>query len=99
LGQLTALQEQKLKKGVFSRGDLPFMKRVAGWEENFARDFLLSRVFISDDFPTLERPINAISTLSFSGNLLVIPHTVSSSTLFIFILHLPLQMLLQVLLS
>jgi len=43
LGQLTALQEQKLKKGVFSRGDLPFMKRVAGWEENFARDFLLKR--------------------------------------------------------
>lgn len=38
---LARRREEKLEKGVFSRQDLPFRKRRAGWQERFAKEYLL----------------------------------------------------------
>lgn len=50
-----------------------------GCADILAIDFRFHNVFSSEDFPTLDRPQNAISILSCCGSLLVTPHTVSSS--------------------
>jgi len=39
--ELAHRREEKLEKGVFSRQDLPFRKRRAGWQERFAKEYLL----------------------------------------------------------
>ncbi len=39
--QLAQLQEQRLAKGIFTRNELPFMKRSGDWQRNFAEQYLL----------------------------------------------------------
>ena len=50
-----------------------------------ANDLRFISPLINDDFPTFDFPANAISGNVFSGYVLVIPHTVSSSRLRIII--------------
>ena len=47
-----------------------------------ARDFRFISPLIREDFPTFDFPANATSICPFSGNLLVMPQTVSSSAFF-----------------
>lgn len=48
--ELTRLHEERLRRNVFSRGELPFIKRTVGWELQFAREYLLRRARWSDCF-------------------------------------------------
>lgn len=71
--ELTRMQEEKLQKGIFSRQDLPFMKRKPGWEDRFARDFVIKRAkwtpFGTRDvlFLPLESEITAMLKLYYPG--------------------------------
>lgn len=42
--ELTALGEKQIASSWLSRGDLPFRKRKAGWQEKFAREYLWKRM-------------------------------------------------------
>ena len=70
---------------------------LPGWEDVLARDFRFRSPLIREDFPTLDFPANATSGHSFSGSLLVMPHTVSSSACLMIIYFLPLKMCLNIL--
>lgn len=39
--ELARRREEALKKGVFTKDELPFRKRRAGWQERFAKEYLL----------------------------------------------------------
>ena len=39
--EMTRMQEARLSRGVFSKHDLPFMKRKANWQDDFAKGYLL----------------------------------------------------------
>lgn len=39
--ELARLQEQRLAKGIFTRNELPFMKRSGDWQRKFAEQYLL----------------------------------------------------------
>lgn len=39
--ELAQLQEQRLAKGIFTRNELPFMKRSGDWQRKFAEQYLL----------------------------------------------------------
>ena len=52
---------------------------IPGDAEVLASDFRFNNPLISEDFPTFDLPAKAISGNVFSGNLLVMPHTVSNS--------------------
>lgn len=43
--ELTQLREQQLQKGVFTRGELPFRKRVAQWQVQFAKEYIARQRF------------------------------------------------------
>ena len=62
-----------------------------GVAEILAYDFRFISPLISEDFPTLDFPANAISGLSLSGSVLVMPHTVSKFILLMTIFLSPLH--------
>lgn len=39
--ELAQQQEQRLARGIFTRNELPFMKRSGDWQQKFAEDYLL----------------------------------------------------------
>lgn len=49
--ELTQLWEERMRKGIFSRGDLPFIKRRTDWENQFPRQYLMYRAKQQVFFP------------------------------------------------
>ena len=68
-------------------GELPHTGQIFAAADVLANDFRLINELIKEDFPTFDFPANANSGKLFSGKILVIPQTVSSDTLFIFMFY------------
>ena len=76
--ELTQLQEQRLAKGIFTRNELPFMKRNGDWQRKFAEDYLLRSAKMQQLFLRLQKnerhllPPKDILWLDWSEDLLAL---------------------------
>lgn len=53
LEELAERREKVLRRGIFTRQDLPFLKRKPDWQECFAKEYLLHPKRFSRNFPVL----------------------------------------------
>ena len=58
--ELAKQRERVLQKGVFTRHDLPFLKRSPGWQERLAREYLLNPRQILRNHPILWLPFDPV---------------------------------------
>lgn len=58
--ELAMRREEILRKGYFSRQDLPFMKRKPDWQEHFAKEYLLHPKRLPRGFSILWLPVDPV---------------------------------------
>ena len=58
--ELAKRRERVLQKGIFTRHDLPFLKRSAGWQERLAREYLMNPRQILRNHPILWLPFDPV---------------------------------------